>query len=60
MNYSILQHDILKNSEAACEIAKTAYDDAVAELDDSSNSNDTKSLMDLLSKYIEQWNNEYN
>lgn len=48
----------MNNAEAACEIAKTAYDDAVAELDESSNSNDTKSLMDLLFKYIEQWNNE--
>ena len=33
LNYSIFQYEVLKNPDEACKMARTAFEDAIAELD---------------------------
>merc|ERR1711997_1235524 len=33
LNYSVFQYEVLSNSDEACKMARTAFEDAVAELD---------------------------
>merc|ERR1712187_745915 len=33
LNYSVFQYEVLQNPEEACKMARTAFEDAIAELD---------------------------
>ena len=51
LNYSVFHYEILKNSEEACEIAKTAFDSAIQELDNVDE--ETYKVIQLASSYFQ-------
>ncbi|KAL6179920.1 hypothetical protein ACLB2K_046591 [Fragaria x ananassa] len=60
LNYSVFYYEILKSSERACDLAKQAYDDAVAELDslDQKYYKDSTLIMQLLRENLTLWNSD--
>jgi len=60
LNFSVCHYEILKNSAAACELAKKAFDEAIDKLDDIDDSTykDATLIMQLLRDNLTLWTNE--
>jgi len=57
LNYSVCHYEILKNKKEACELAKQAFDDAIAKLDrlEESDYKDSTLIMQLLRDNLTLW-----
>jgi len=57
LNYSVCHYEILKNKAAACELAKSAFDEAIAKLDklEESDYKDSTLIMQLLRDNLTLW-----
>lgn len=57
LNYSVCYYEILKEPTRACELAKTAFDDAIAKLDtlDDASYKDSTLIMQLLRDNLTLW-----
>lgn len=62
LNYSVFYYEILQDPEKACELAKTAFDDAIAELDTLSEESykDSTLIMQLLRDNLTLWTSDKN
>ena len=60
LNYSVFQQEILNNRERACELAKTAFDDAISQLDTLAEDSykDSTLVMQLLRDNLTLWTTE--
>lgn len=58
LNYSVLQYEVILNKEAAIEIAKTAYNDAMKIIDEIEKNKEILLLIQLLKENLSQWNND--
>ena len=60
LNYSVLLFEVLKDKKAACELARQAFDLAIAKLDDLDESSykDTTLLMQLLRDNLTLWTSQ--
>merc|ERR1739847_163701 len=60
LNYSVFYYEILQDPEKACELAKTAFDDAIAELDTLSEESykDSTLIMQLLRDNLTLWTSD--
>jgi len=60
LNYSVFYYEILNNPEQACNLAKTAFDDAIAELDTLSEESykDSTLIMQLLRDNLTLWTSD--
>jgi len=57
LNYSVCLYEIMKNKTEACELAKTAFDDAIAKLDrlEEADYKDSTLIMQLLRDNLTLW-----
>merc|ERR1711913_112192 len=57
LNYSVFQYEVLSNPEEACKMARTAFEDAIAELDNVSEESykDSTLIMQLLRDNLTLW-----
>ena len=62
LNYSVFYYEILGQAERACQLAKTAFDDAIAELDTLSEDSykDATLIMQLLRDNLTLWTSDQN
>jgi 14-3-3 protein epsilon len=62
LNYSVFYYEILGQAERACELAKSAFDDAIAELDTLSEDSykDATLIMQLLRDNLTLWTSDQN
>ena len=62
LNYSVFYYEILNDPEQACSLAKTAFDDAIAELDTLSEESykDSTLIMQLLRDNLTLWTSDNN
>jgi len=62
LNYSVFYYEILGSPDKACELAKTAFDDAIAELDQLQEDSykDATLIMQLLRDNLTLWTSEDN
>lgn len=60
LNYSVFHYEIKTNHKKACELAKTAFDDAIAELDQLSEDSykDSTLIMQLLRDNLTLWTSD--
>jgi len=60
LNYSVFYYEILNNPEKACDLAKNAFDDAIAELDTLSEESykDSTLIMQLLRDNLTLWTSD--
>jgi 14-3-3 protein beta/theta/zeta len=60
LNFSVFYYEIMNNSSKACELAKAAFDDAIAELDALSEESykDSTLIMQLLRDNLTLWTSE--
>ncbi|XP_072316533.1 14-3-3 protein beta/alpha-1-like [Eucyclogobius newberryi] len=60
LNYSVFQYEICNDAEKACSLAKKAFDDAIAELDNLQDGNykDSTLIMQLLRDNLTLWNSD--
>lgn len=60
LNFSVFYYEILNKPEKACELAKTAFDDAIAELDQLQEDSykDATLIMQLLRDNLTLWTND--
>jgi hypothetical protein len=60
LNYSVCCYEILKDQKRACELAKKAFDDAIAKLDelDEASYKDSTLIMQLLRDNLTLWTSE--
>ena len=60
MNYSVFYYEIIQNHEKACEMAKTAFDEAIAELDHVTEESykDSTLIMQLLRDNLTLWTSD--
>jgi len=60
LNFSVFYYEILNSPDKACHLAKTAFDDAIAELDhlDSDSYKDSTLIMQLLRDNLTLWTSE--
>merc|ERR1711934_1020005 len=60
LNYSVFYYEILNNPEKACELAKNAFDDAIAELDQLQEDSykDATLIMQLLRDNLTLWTSD--
>lgn len=60
LNFSVFYYEIENNSSKACELAKTAFDDAIAKLDDAKEDSykDSTLIMQLLRDNLTLWQSE--
>jgi len=60
LNFSVCHYEILKNSEEACNLAKTAFDQAIDKLDDIEDASykDATLIMQLLRDNLTLWTSE--
>merc|ERR1712060_299880 len=57
LNYSVFQYEVLENQEEACKMARTAFEDAIAELDnvEEESYKDSTLIMQLLRDNLTLW-----
>ena len=62
LNYSVFLYEVQGSSTEACELAKKAFDDAIAELDtlDEESYKDSTLIMQLLRDNLTLWTSEDN
>lgn len=62
LNFSVFYYEILNSPERACRLAKTAFDDAIAELDTLSEDSykDSTLIMQLLRDNLTLWASDVN
>merc|ERR1712050_763684 len=60
LNFSVFQYEVLQNPEDACKMARTAFEDAIAELDnvDESSYKDSTLIMQLLRDNLTLWTSD--
>merc|ERR1712049_23494 len=60
LNYSVFQYEVLSNPEEACKMARTAFEDAIAELDNVSEDSYKYSslIMQLLRDNLTLWTSD--
>eukprot|EP00403_Amphidinium_massartii_P031982 CAMPEP_0178435230 /NCGR_PEP_ID=MMETSP0689_2-20121128/33823_1 /TAXON_ID=160604 /ORGANISM="Amphidinium massartii, Strain CS-259" /LENGTH=240 /DNA_ID=CAMNT_0020057301 /DNA_START=121 /DNA_END=843 /DNA_ORIENTATION=+ len=60
LNYSVFQYEVLQNPEEACKMARTAFEDAIAELDSVAEDSykDSTLIMQLLRDNLTLWTSD--
>merc|ERR1712190_513887 len=60
LNYSVFQYEVLSNPDEACKMARTAFEDAIAELDNVSEDSykDSTLIMQLLRDNLTLWTSD--
>merc|ERR1712066_202002 len=60
LNYSVFQYEVLSNPEEACKMACTAFEDAIAELDNVAEDSykDSTLIMQLLRDNLTLWTSD--
>jgi len=60
LNYSVFQYEVLQSPEEACKMARTAFEDAIAELDnvDEASYKDSTLIMQLLRDNLTLWTSD--
>merc|ERR1739841_187202 len=60
LNYSVFQYEVLSNPDEACKMARTAFEEAIAELDnvDESSYKDSTLIMQLLRDNLTLWTSD--
>merc|ERR1712232_320855 len=60
LNYSVFQYEVLSNPEEACKMARTAFEDAIAELDNVQEESykDSTLIMQLLRDNLTLWTSD--
>merc|ERR1712113_22707 len=60
LNFSVFQYEVLNNPDEACKMARTAFEDAIAELDnvDESSYKDSTLIMQLLRDNLTLWTSD--
>merc|ERR1712242_28318 len=60
LNYSVFQYEVLSNPDEACKMARTAFEDAIAELDNVSEESykDSTLIMQLLRDNLTLWTSD--
>merc|ERR1711953_1540514 len=60
LNFSIFQYEVLQNPEEACKMARTAFEDAIAELDNVAEDSykDSTLIMQLLRDNLTLWTSD--
>merc|ERR1712046_1600 len=60
LNYSVFQYEVLQNPDEACKMARTAFEDAIAELDNVSEDSykDSTLIMQLLRDNLTLWTSD--
>merc|ERR1712230_117500 len=60
LNYSVFQYEVLSNPEEACKMARTAFEDAIAELDNVAEDSykDSTLIMQLLRDNLTLWTSD--
>mmetsp|Transcript_56915 Transcript_56915/g.104038 ORF Transcript_56915/g.104038 Transcript_56915/m.104038 type:complete len:242 (+) Transcript_56915:108-833(+) len=60
LNFSVFQYEVLQNPEDACKMARTAFEDAIAELDNVSEDSykDSTLIMQLLRDNLTLWTSD--
>merc|ERR1719343_1727571 len=60
LNYSVFQYEVLGNPEEACKMARTAFEDAIAELDNVAEDSykDSTLIMQLLRDNLTLWTSD--
>merc|ERR1711904_717439 len=60
LNFSVFQYEVLSNPEEACKMARTAFEDAIAELDNVAEDSykDSTLIMQLLRDNLTLWTSE--
>merc|ERR1711977_499483 len=60
LNFSVFQYEVLNNPEEACKMARTAFEDAIAELDNVAEDSykDSTLIMQLLRDNLTLWTSD--
>ena len=60
LNFSVFQHEVLNNPDEACKLARTAFEDAIAELDNVAEDSykDSTLFMQLLRDNLILWTSD--
>merc|ERR1719215_2428506 len=60
LNYSVFQYEVLQNQDEACKMARTAFEDAIAELDNVAEDSykDSTLIMQLLRDNLTLWTSD--
>merc|ERR1711981_806231 len=60
LNFSVFQYEVLSNPEEACKMARTAFEDAIAELDNVAEDSykDSTLIMQLLRDNLTLWTSD--
>merc|ERR1712178_139320 len=60
LNFSVFQYEVLQNPEEACKMARTAFEDAIAELDNMGEESykDSTLIMQLLRDNLPLWTSD--
>merc|ERR1712157_558537 len=60
LNFSVFQYEVLQNPEEACKMARTAFEDAIAELDNVAEDSykDSTLIMQLLRDNLTLWTSD--
>merc|ERR1711998_364465 len=60
LNYSVFQYEVLANPDEACKMARTAFEDAIAELDNVAEDSykDATLIMQLLRDNLTLWTSD--
>merc|ERR1712079_288833 len=60
LNYSVFMYEVLNNPDEACKMARTAFEDSIAELDDVAEESykDSTLIMQLLRDNLTLWTSE--
>merc|ERR1739849_59752 len=60
LNYSVFQYEVLSNPDEACKMARTAFEDAIAELDNVAEDSykDATLIMQLLRDNLTLWTSD--
>merc|ERR1719502_1953648 len=60
LNYSVFMYEVLSNPDEACKMARTAFEDAIAELDNvpEDSYNDSTLIMQLLRDNLTLWTSD--